>query len=105
MTITKSYKSHNFGANKICDIPVNLGVRHYSGSNYYMWDATENYWSGHEWDAAVPWQPTTESAIGGGYPKSKAADPSRWYHEVEGPFEASVNPLFKELPNANEMAW
>ena len=105
MTITKSYKSHNFGANKICDIPVDLGVRHYSGSNYYMWDAAENYWSGHEWDAAVPWQPTTESAIGGGYPKSKAADPSRWYHEVEGPFEASVNPLFKELPNANEMAW
>ena len=44
MTITKSYKSHTFGANKICDIPVNLGVRHYSGRNYYMWDARENYW-------------------------------------------------------------
>ena len=105
MTITKSYKSHNFGANKICDIPVNLGVRHYSGRNYYMWDARENYWSGHEWDAAVPWQPTTEDARNDGYPKSKAADPSRWYHEGDGPFEASVNPLFKKLPNANEMVW
>ena len=105
MTITKSYKSHNFGANKICDIPVNLGVRHYSGRNYYMWDAAKNYWSGHEWDAAVPWQPTTENAKNDGYPKSKTADASRWYHEGSGAFEASVNPLFKKLPNANEMAW
>ena len=105
MTITKSYKSHNFGVNKICDIPVNLGVRHYSGHNYYMWDAAENYWSGHEWDTAVPWQPTAEEESNAGYPKSKAADASRWYHEGEAPFEASVNPLFKQLPNANEMAW
>ncbi|MBS6327979.1 MAG: hypothetical protein E7L36_05435 [Prevotella bivia] len=105
MTITKSYKSHNFGANKICDIPVNLGVRHYSGHNYYMWDARENYWFGHEWDAADPWQPTTEGAENDGYPRSKTADASRWYHEGEGPFEASVNPLFKKLPNANEMGW
>lgn len=105
MTITKSYKSHNFGANKICDIPVNLGVRHYSGHNYYMWDARENYWFGHEWDAADPWQPTTEGADNDGYPRSKTADASRWYHEGEGPFEASVNPLFKKLPNVNEMGW
>ena len=105
MTITKSYKSHHFGANKICDIPVNLGVRHYSGHNYYMWDAAKNYWSGHEWDAAVPWQPTASGASNDGYPKSRAADPSRWYHEGSGSFEASVNPLFKKLPNANEIGW
>ena len=105
MTITKSYKSHTFGANKICDIPVNLGVRHYSGRNYYMWDAAENYWSGHEWDAADPWQPTEIGATNSGYPKSKAADASRWYNEGSGPFQASVNPLFKDLPNANEMCW
>ncbi|MGG6543914.1 UNVERIFIED_CONTAM: hypothetical protein NY100_00455 [Prevotella sp. 15_C9] len=105
MTITKSYKSHNFGANKICDIPVNLGVRHYSGRNYYMWDAAENYWSGHEWDASVAWQPTVNDKTNDGYPKSKAADASRWYHEGSGSFEASVNPLFMELPNANEIGW
>ena len=105
MTITKSYKSHNFGANKICDIPVNLGVRHYSGRNYYMWDARENYWFGHEWDASVAWQPTVEDASNDGYPKSKAADGARWYNEGEGSFEASINPLFKKIPNANEMAW
>lgn len=105
MTITKSYKSHTFGANKICDIPVNLGVRHYSGHNYYMWDAAENYWSGHEWDAADPWQPTVNRKRNDGYPKSKADDPSRWFHEGERSFEASVNPLFNQLPNANEMGW
>ena len=105
MTISKSYKSHNFGANKICDIPVNLGVMHYGGCNYYMWDAAKNYWFGHEWDAADPWQPTTNNASNDGYPRSKTADASRWYHEGSGAFEASVNPLFKELPNANEMAW
>ena len=105
MTMTKSYKSHNFGANKICDIPVNLGVRHYSGHDYYMWDAAENYWFGHEWDAADPWQPTTNNASNDGYPRSKTADASRWYHEGEGVFEASVNPFFKQLPNANEIGW
>ena len=105
MTITKSYKSHNFGANKICDIPIDLGVRHYSGRNYYMWDAAKNYWSGHEWDSAASWQPITANGKHDGYPKSKTADPSRWYHEGEGTFEASVNPLFKKLPNANEMGW
>lgn len=103
MTITKTYKSHNFGANKICDIPVNLGVRHYSGRNYYMWDARENYWSGHEWDSADRWQTTSENFYNLNYAKS--ANDSRWYHEGEGSFEASINPLFKQLPNANEMAW
>ena len=109
MTITKSYKSHTFGANTICDIPVDLGVRHYSGHNYYMWDARENYWSGHEWDAADPWQPTVDRIAHPGYPISEANDPSRWANYSLGPdslsFEAFVNPLFNQLPSVNEMAW
>ena len=75
----------------------------YGGHNYYMWDALKNYWSGHEWDVAVPWQPTVEGVTNYYYPRSNA-DP-RWYHEGNGFVEASVNPLFKQLPNANEMAW
>ncbi|MDY5844254.1 MAG: hypothetical protein SPJ90_07530 [Prevotella sp.] len=124
LTMTKRYGSHNFAANRICDIPVNIGTGldgghkktdgsdelqeisfYYSGHNYYMWDAAENYWSGHEWDAAVPWQPTTNDTKNSDYPKSKAADASRWYHEGDGTFEASVNPLFNKLPNANEIGW
>lgn len=77
----------------------------YSGHNYYMWDAKENYWSGHEWNAVTEvWQPTTNDATNGNYAKSNA-DGSRWYHEGSGDFEASVNSLFSQLPNANEMAW
>ena len=127
LTLVKKYKSHDFGANKICNIPVNLDATSgdgghentsgtstleegivpslYSGRNYYMWDAAENYWSGHEWDASVAWQPIENDKTNDGYPKSKAADPSRWYHEGSGSFEASVNPLFKQLPNANEIGW
>ena len=105
MTITKSYKSHNFGANQICDIPVDLSYAYlYSGHNYYTWDAKENYWSGHEWDSDDPWQPPVAGERNDNYPKSNA-DASRWYHEGTGPFEASVNPLFKQLPNANEIGW
>ena len=96
-TITESYKSHNFGANKICDIPVNLSVRHYSGHNYYMWDAKENYWSGHEWDAVTPGQPTGIGASDGRYPKSKA-DGARWYNEGSGAFEASNDPFSFPMP-------
>lgn len=103
MTITKSYKKHNFGANKICDIPVNLGVRHYSGKNYYMWDARENYWFGHEWDSADPWQPKENGKEDPRYPRS--ADDDRWYNKGSDSFEASVNPLFNQLPNANEIGW
>ena len=128
LTLTKHYKSHTFAVNRICDIPVSLGSADlngghknadgsdeleeegivpslYGGHNYYMWDAKENYWSGHEWDASVAWQPTEIAAENDGYPKSKAADPSRWYHEGIGSFEASVNPLFNQLPNANEIGW
>ena len=127
LTLTKHYKSHNFAVNRICDIPVSLGSADlngghknadgsdeleeagvdfiYTGKNYYMWDARENYWSGHEWDASVAWQPTVTNDSNDGYPKSKTADGARWYHEGSGSFEASINPLFNKLPNANEMGW
>ena len=124
LTLTKSYGSRTLAANTIYDIPVNLNMATssdgghketensvtiaeipdlYGGHNYYMWDAKENYWFGHEWDSTDPWQPKGEGS-NENYAKSNA-DGSRWYHEGDGAFEASVNPLFKKLPNANEMAW
>ena len=120
LTLTKNYPSHNFAVNRICDIPVSLGSADlngghanaggsdilpdlYGGHNYYMWDAFENYWSGHEWDSTDPWQPKENSKRANRYPKSASDD--RWYHEGSGALEAFVNPLFKELPNANEIAW
>lgn len=112
LTLTKSYGSRTLVANTIYDIPVNLSrathneIKVYDGHNYYMWDAVKNYWSGHEWDTAVPWQPTVNGEDGSdNIPWSKDDDPSRWYHEGMSGFEASVNPLFSKIPNANEIAW
>lgn len=112
LTLTKSYGSRTLVANTIYDIPVNLSrathneIKVYDGHNYYMWDAKENYWSGHEWDTAVPWQPTVNGGDGSdNIPWSKEDDSSRWYHEGMSNFEASVNPLFSKIPNANEIAW
>ena len=113
LTLTKSYGSRTLAANTIYDIPVNLSMATsstiaeipnlYGGHNYYMWDAKENYWFGHEWDSANPWQPTGPGSTPN-YPKSNA-DGDRWFHEGGGAFEASVNSLFNQLPNANELAW
>ena len=105
LTLTKTYPSHNFAVNRICDIPVSLVFAEtYSGHNYYMWDAAKSYWSGHEWDSDDPWQPKENRKRGSRYPWSKSAAGARWYNEGRGAFEAS-NALFKQLPNANEMAW
>ena len=122
-TVTKTYGTRTLAANTIYDIPVNLSasasdgghketnasetleeIRVYDGHNYYMWDAAENYWSGHEWDAYTAFQPTKNDAEDENYPKYNT-DGARLYHKGSGFFEASVNPLFRKLPNANEMAW
>ena len=70
-----------------------------------MWDAKENYWSGHEWDSDDPWQPRENSKKDTRYPRSKSAHGARWYNDGSGAFEAFVNPLFKKLPKAQEIAW
>lgn len=134
LTLIKHYKTRAFDANKICDIPVSLGYAdftaghddtdgsyeledtdvsfYYDGHKYYMWDAKENYWSGHEWDVISErpnnlesWQPTFNGIANSNSPKE--TDAVRWYNKGKGnvAFEASVNSLFTQLPNANEMAW
>ena len=71
-----------------------------------MWDAQENYWSGHEWNTADPWQPTVDNAQNSNYPKSKATDPLRWHNDVPALGVVSAQTaLFKTLPNTNELAW
>lgn len=106
LTLTKSYGSRTLAANTIYDIPVNLSrATVYDCHNYYMWDAVKNYWSGHEWDTAEPWQPTVNDETNENNPLSNEDELSRWYHEGWSGFEASVNPIFSKLPNANEIAW
>ena len=103
-TITKNLPSFTYNKNTYYDISAHLDVQNNDGHHYYMWDAKQNYWFGHEWDTADPWQPTlTSQPANSNYPQNNTDN--RWYHEGSGAFEASQNPLFNTLPNFNEIAW
>ena len=105
-TITKTYTSTAYASNTYYDMKADLNVHDYDGTKYYMWDAQQNYWSGHEWNSADPWQPTLMSQPANpNYPQSNA-DP-RYYNE-SFPGVGISNPAIhscKDLPNANELSW
>ena len=123
-TVTKTYGTRTLAANTIYDIPVNLSAsasdgghketnasetleekRVYDGHNYYIWSAAENYWFGHEWDSAEPWQPTTNNEINENYPKPVTADKPRWYGFYNSSNKPSADFIFYKIPSANEMSW
>ncbi|ALO48785.1 hypothetical protein [Hoylesella enoeca] len=114
-TVTK-YLTINCEAGKIHDITSNLEIKDYSNyhDKYYMWDAKQNYWWQHEWNAANPsdpniWQPITETPAGGNpnYPKSTAADPDRYYNEFYpgSGMQIDATNSCTICPNVNEMLW
>jgi len=105
-TITKTLPATAYASNTYYDMTANLNVRNYDGDKYYMWDAQQNYWSGHEWNKATPWQPVLNGNSNSNYAQNNS-DP-RYYNESYPGFGVS-NPatttLFKSLPNINEMSW
>ena len=101
-TITKTLPATAYVSNTYYDMTANLKVKNYDGDKYYMWDAQQNYWSGHEWDKANPWQPVLNGQSNGNYAQSNT-DP-RYKNEGSGsPFNATQS--CASLPNANEMSW
>ena len=106
-TITKVLSSKIFEQNKYYNITANLNVREYDGYHYYMWDAKQNYWAGHEWDTANPWQPVLNGATEG--TNSPKFGENRFYNTVyngtASNMPATQNSLFTALPNVNEMSW
>ena len=97
----------NCTAGSINDITANLDPHDYDGTKYYMWDAQQNYWSGHEWNSTSPWQTTlTTQPANPNYAKSNA-DPR--YCNKSYPGGGISNPAThtpcKDLPNANELSW
>ena len=101
-TITKLLPSTAYASNTYYDMTANLNVRNYDGDKYYMWDAQQNYWSGHEWNSANPWQPVLNWTTNGNYAQNNS-DP-RYYNDGSGsPFNATHS--CASLPNANEMSW
>ena len=103
-TITKLYPSTAYVSNTYYDMTANLNPKDYYGTKYYMWDAQQNYWAGHEWNSANPWQPTLMSQSANPNYAQSNTDP-RYYHEGSGsPFNATHTPC-KDLPNVNELTW
>ena len=109
-TITKTLPSATYDQNKYYNITANLDVRVYDGDKYYMWDAQEQYWKGHEWNLGGS-QPTLNYDLPGAtnsndYAKSNAD--SRWkneYYPGYGVSNPATHSSCKDLPNANEMSW
>lgn len=105
-TITKLLSPVTFVKNKYYNITSDLNIREYDGHHYYMWDAAQNFWSGHEWDSADPWQPTLNGESDIHYPHSNL-DP-RWHNtsiaSPSNPCDASTA-LFQTVPSANELSW
>lgn len=108
-TITKVMPSFTYAANAYYDMTANLNVKNYT-TPYYMWDAEQPYWYGHEWDkagyVAGTDQPTVYRQRGSAYPQDNSD--SRWCNERsfnDGTRGDAQTALFQTLPNINEMFW
>ena len=97
-TVTR-YVDINCVAGIMTDVTANLTLNNYDGHNYYMWDAQQNYWYGHEWDKASPWQPTINNMSSSLYAQNNSD--LRYYY---GGTTAHTS-QFQSLYNANSMAW
>ena len=101
-TITKILPSTAYASNTYYDMTANLNVRNYDGDKYYMWDAQEQYWKGHEWNLGGSQPTLTTQSASSDYPQSNTD--SRYYNEGSGsPFNATHS--CATLPNVNEMTW
>ena len=104
-TITKFIPSHTFAKNEYVNMEADLQIKNYDGDKYYMWDAQQNYWAGHEWNTANPWQPVLDGQSNSNYAKNNS-DPR--YYNNSYPGYGISNPATHScatLPNANEMSW
>ena len=100
-TITKTLPATAYASNTYYDMTASLDVKNYDGDKYYMWDAQQNYWAGHEWNTANPWQPVLNGQSNGNYAQSNAD--ARYYNDGNAPLQATHS--CATLPNVNEMTW
>ena len=105
-TITKTLPSKLYASNTYYDMTANLNVKNYDGDHYYMWDAQEQYWKGHEWNHGGS-QPTLNQGLPGATTSNDYAQSNtdaRYYNEgIGSPFNATHS--CATLPNVNEMTW
>ena len=100
----------NCTAGSIHDITANLNPHDYDGDKYYMWDAQEQYWKGHEWNHGGS-QPTINyyspgATTSNDYGQTNAD--ARYYNESypgRGISNPAIHTPCKDFPNANELSW
>lgn len=110
-TITKTYPSVTFTAGRNKKVKTDLQVTVYPHNAYYMWDAQQQYWYGHESSQSNPENPAAPSD--NSWPQSKTADPDRWYNGVgsysdptgTAPAVLPTTSHFLAIPNVNELYW
>ena len=105
-TVTKTLSAFNYDKNTYYDMTANLDIKDYDGDHYYMWDAQDQYWKGHEWWSANKDQPVLEGNSNGNYAQSNTD--SRHYNESYpglGISNPATHTSCKDLPNVNEMTW
>ena len=103
-TITKLLPSTAYASNTYYDLTANLNVKDYDGDHYYMWDAQEQYWKGHEWNKGGSQPKLTSQPASSDY--AQYGD-TRYYNTTFPGWYIS-NPASQScvtLPNANEMTW
>ena len=109
-TITKTYSSTAYASNTYYDMTANLDVKNYDGNHYYMWDAQQQYWKGHEWNLGGS-QPTLSQGLASATTSNDYAQSNtdaRYYNESYvgyGISTPATHTSCKDLPNANEMSW
>ena len=107
-TITKTLPATAYASNTYYDMTANLNVRVYDGDHYYMWDAQEQYWKGHEWNLGGSQPTLTTQSASSDYPQNSSDTNNRWYNESYPGYGVS-NPAThtpcKDLLNVNEMTW
>ena len=107
-TITKTLPSTVYASNTYYDMEANLNVRNYDGDKYYMWDAQEQYWKGHEWDLGGSQPALMSQSASSDYPQNSSDTNNRWYNVSlpgYGVSNSATHTSCKNLPNANEMSW
>ena len=107
-TITKTLSAFNYDKNTYYDMTANLNVRKYGGDKYYMWDAQEQYWKGHEWNLGGSQPTLTTQSASSDYPQNSSDPNNRWYNESYpgwGVSNPATHTPCKDLPNVNEMSW
>ena len=102
--ITKTLASATYDQNKYYNITANLDVRNYDGDHYYMWDAQEQYWKGHEWWSGNKDQPVLHGGGSKDNSPKNDADP-RYYNGSRVSLRFDATQSCDTLPNANELSW